>query len=423
MKKRLIMTAMILLTASVLIFASGAKEIASDARIVKVIKPLTDMSVPSLLTVDTEGIEVIYHFSDKTSSTFPFEHYKGGEILEIRDNGIMTMSLPGQTTAVEVRDITLGVNAGAYSVSFPETASSEEYPAQRAWNAELADDLEGQFAYTYGYELVSSYMSQGLTLRGAYFAKGVLDFWTFTDPFITVEEMNTYLNDYLTNVYGAGVQDTAGAVPASFDEINALSKTDDISEMFSYSYGYYISFQLYYSGFTMAGERFADGALHALFSDVPLLGSEERESVMTEYTALLQAEYDAYVKQLAAENLSIAENFLADNAKEEGVITTASGLQYKVMAEGSGAKPSADSTVTLTYTLNDIYGNTIDQGTNVQLSLSRTIAGFSEAVTCMKVGDTIVAYIHPDLGYGEYGSDAVEPNALLIFEIELVSID
>ncbi len=423
MKKRTIMTALILILASALIFASGAKEIKSDAKVVKVVAPLTDMSTPSLLTVDTDGIEVIYHFSDKTVSTFPFEHYKGGEILEIKDNGIMTMSLPGQTTAVEVRDITLGVNAGAYRVSFPETAASDEYPAKRAWEAELADDIEGQFSYTYGYELISSYMAQGLTLRGAYFAKGVIDFWTFADPIITVEEMNSYLNEYLSNVYGAGVQDTVGSVPASFDEISALSVTDDISEMFAYSYGYYISFQLYYSGFTMDAERFADGALHALFGDVPLLGSDERNTVMTDYTAKLQAEYEEYVRQLAAENLSVAEAFLADNAKEEGVIVTDSGLQYKVMVEGNGAKPSAESTVTLNYTLNDLYGNTIDQGSNVQLSLSRTVPGFTEAVTCMKVGETIVAYLHPELGYGEYGSDVVEPNALLIFEIELVSID
>lgn len=421
MKKRTLMTVMILIIALSTVFASGARELADDARIVKVISPLTDMSTPSLLTVDTNGIEVIYHFSDDTVSTFPFEHYKGGEILEIRDNGIMTMSLPGQTTAVEVRDITLGVTLGSYDVSFPEVAPA--YPASRAWDADIREDLEGQFAYAYGYELISNYLSQGLTLRGAYFAKGVLDFWSFADPLITVEEMNTYLNDYLTNVYGAGVADTIGNVPADIEEISALTKTDDISEMFSYSYGYYISFQLYYSGFTMEASAFADGALHALFGDVPLLNSEERASVMNAYTAKLQAEYDAYVAELAAENLSQAEEFLRDNATEEGVITTASGLQYKVMVEADGAKPSADSTVTLNYTLNDLYGNTIDQGSNVQLSLSRTVPGFTEAVTCMNVGETIVAYLHPSLGYGETGSDMVEPNALLIFEIELVSID
>lgn len=421
MKKRTLMTVMILIIALSTVFASGARELADDARIVKVISPLTDMSTPSLLTVDTNGIEVIYHFSDDTVSTFPFEHYKGGEILEIRDNGIMTMSLPGQTTAVEVRDITLGVTLGSYDVSFPEAAPA--YPASRAWDADIREDLEGQFAYAYGYELISNYLSQGLTLRGAYFAKGVLDFWSFADPLITVEEMNTYLNDYLTNVYGAGVADTIGNVPADIEEISALTKTDDISEMFSYSYGYYISFQLYYSGFTMEASAFADGALHALFGDVPLLNSEERASVMNAYTAKLQAEYDAYVAELAAENLSQAEEFLKDNAAEEGVITTASGLQYKVMVEADGAKPSADSTVTLNYTLNDLYGNTIDQGSNVQLSLSRTVPGFTEAVTCMNVGETIVAYLHPSLGYGETGSDMVEPNALLIFEIELVSID
>ena len=195
---------MLLLLVSLSLFAMGAKEIGSDERVVKVISTVEMSHGNSLLVMNENGTEYIYHFSSDTKSTFPISHYQGGEILAIKDNGIMTMSLPGQTTAVSVRDITIGVKTGAYKVNFPETSQSVVYPGQRAWNAELVDDLTSRFSYAYGYDLISSYLSQGLNLRAGYFAKGVIDFWSYVDPFITVDEMNSYLDNYINNVYAAG---------------------------------------------------------------------------------------------------------------------------------------------------------------------------------------------------------------------------
>ena len=421
MKKTLLV--MLLLLVSLSLFAMGAKEIGSDERVVKVISTVEMSHGKSLLVMDENGTEYIYHFSNDTKSTFPVSHYQGGEILAIKDNGIMTMSLPGQTTAVSVRDITIGVKAGAYKVSFPETSQSVVYPGQRAWNAELVDDLTSRFSYAYGYDLISSYLSQGLNLRAGYFAKGVIDFWSYVNPFITVDEMNTYLDNYINNVYAAGVQDTIGSVPASIDEINALTKTDDISEMFAYSYGYYISFQLFYSGLDLDALSFVDGAMHALFNDAPLLGETERENVMNEYSQKMQEEYDKYIAELSANNLQAAEAFLQDNKNQEGVVTTSSGLQYKIMISQDGPKPTQDSTVTLSYTLKDLYGNTLDQGSNVEFALTNTIPGFKEAVSNMSVGETAIAYVHPNLGYGTQLLETIEPNSLLIFEIELIAIN
>lgn len=422
-KMKKLLTVMTLLLVSISLFAAGAKELDQDAKIVKVIEQVEMTNGTSLLVMDENGTEIIYHFSPSTTSTFPVSHYKGGEILAIKDNGIMTMSLPGQTTALNVTDITLGVNLGAYSVNFKEKSDSANYPAMRSWNAELSDDLTDRFSYAYGYDLISTYFEQGLTLRGAYFAKGIVDFWSFNDPIISVEEMNNYLDKYINEVYSLGVQDTAGNVPSSWDEINSLTVTDDLSEMFSYSYGYYISFQLYYSGLTLTGQSFANGSLHALFNDVPLLNQEERDSVMMEYSAMLQKEYEDYIATLSAQNLENANNFLKENKNADGVIETESGLQYKVMVSAEGPKPFMDSTVTLSYKLNDLYGNTIDQNSNVQFNLTNTVPGFKEAVSKMSVGETIVAYVHPDLGYGTQLLDTIEPNSLLIFEIELISID
>ena len=123
------------------------------------------------------------------------------------------------------------------------------------------------------------------------------------------------------------------------------------------------------------------------------------------------------------ENLKNANAFLSENRNADGVIETASGLQYKVMVSAEGPKPSQDSTVTLSYKLNDLNGNTLDQNSNVQFNLTNTVPGFKEAVSNMSVGETIVAYVHPDLGYGAQLLDTIAPNSLLIFEIELISID
>ena len=144
---------------------------------------------------------------------------------------------------------------------------------------------------------------------------------------------------------------------------------------------------------------------------------------MNEYSQKMQEEYDKYIAELSANNLQAAEAFLQDNKNQEGVVTTSSGLQYKIMISQDGPKPTQDSTVTLSYTLKDLYGNTLDQGSNVEFALTNTIPGFKEAVSNMSVGETAIAYVHPNLGYGTQLLETIEPNSLLIFEIELIAIN
>ena len=143
---------------------------------------------------------------------------------------------------------------------------------------------------------------------------------------------------------------------------------------------------------------------------------------MSDYMAQMQAEYEAYISELAQANLSAAEEFLSENAEADGVIATESGLQYEIVSEGDGAQPDADDTVTVTYTLRDINGNLLDQGENVDFALANLIPGFSETVSNMRVGGEAIAYVHPSLGYGESGAGSVEPNSLLIFDIQLHGI-
>ena len=168
---------------------------------------------------------------------------------------------------------------------------------------------------------------------------------------------------------------------------------------------------------------FTEGALTAVYGLEPLMDASERETVVNDYVTQLVNDYTAQIEALAAENLQKAEAFLAENKSVEGIVETESGLQYEVVRQGDGAVPADGDTVIVNYTLRDIDGNMLETADGAQFSLSGLIPGFAEAVRNMQVGGEVIAYVHPDLGYGESGAGtAVEPNALLIFDIELVGI-
>ncbi len=131
--------------------------------------------------------------------------------------------------------------------------------------------------------------------------------------------------------------------------------------------------------------------------------------------------------ELAANNKQTGEAFLAENASKEGVITTASGLQYSILSAGEGEKPSATSKVTVHYRGTTLDGKEFDSSYSrnepATFPLNRVIAGWTEGVQLMPVGAKYRFFIHPDLAYGAQGAGgAIGPNETLIFDVELLSI-
>lgn len=121
------------------------------------------------------------------------------------------------------------------------------------------------------------------------------------------------------------------------------------------------------------------------------------------------------------------KQFLEENAKKEGVVTTASGLQYKVIREGDGAKPTASDEVEVHYRGTLIDGTEFDssykRGQPLTFPLSRVIAGWTEGVQLMPIGSKYEFYIPYNLAYGEKGAGGlIPPFAALIFEVELLRI-
>ena len=154
--------------------------------------------------------------------------------------------------------------------------------------------------------------------------------------------------------------------------------------------------------------------------------TEEAAQIRKEYIEKRQAAQAAEAAVAGESNLVVGQKFLAENATKEGVQTTASGLQYKVITMGDGAKPVATDTVKVHYRGTLLDGTEFDssyaRNEPISFGLNRVIAGWTEGVQLMPIGSKFMFYIAPDLAYGAGGGGPIPPNSTLIFEVELLDI-
>ncbi len=133
-------------------------------------------------------------------------------------------------------------------------------------------------------------------------------------------------------------------------------------------------------------------------------------------------------KAVAKENLKLAEQFLQSNKTADGVMTTASGLQYKVLTPGTGTEhPNASAKVKVHYhgTLLDgsVFDSSIDRGEPLSFALNQVIKGWTEGLQLMVVGEKTRFFIPAALGYGNRAAGKIPPGSLLIFDVELLAIN
>ncbi len=148
--------------------------------------------------------------------------------------------------------------------------------------------------------------------------------------------------------------------------------------------------------------------------------AQEAQAILNEYFKELQDK--AFEK-----NISEGKNFLAENAKREGVVTTASGLQYEVIQAGNGTTPSASDQVKVHYhgTLIDgqVFDSSVQRGEPATFGVTQVISGWVEALQLMPVGSKWKLYIPSDLAYGAQGAgQSIAPHTTLVFEVELLEI-
>ena len=134
----------------------------------------------------------------------------------------------------------------------------------------------------------------------------------------------------------------------------------------------------------------------------------------------------SYLQQKEKTNMEAGEVFLAENGKRESVVTLPSGLQYEIIKQGDGPKPSANNTVTCHYhgttIKGEVFDSSVKRGQPASFPLNAVIKGWTEALQLMPVGSKWKLYIPPNLAYGNRTvSREIGPNSTLIFEVELLS--
>jgi FKBP-type peptidyl-prolyl cis-trans isomerase len=158
-----------------------------------------------------------------------------------------------------------------------------------------------------------------------------------------------------------------------------------------------------------------------------LLTEEQMRDTFRELQTEMQASFQKRRTEQGVKNKAEGDAFLAENAKKEGVVKLPSGLQYKVISEGSGPSPKATDKVSVKYTGKLINGTVFDStekngGHPATFRVDGVIKGWSEALQKMKKGSHWELYIPSDLAYGEAGNRNIDPNSALIFDVELVDI-
>jgi FKBP-type peptidyl-prolyl cis-trans isomerase len=171
----------------------------------------------------------------------------------------------------------------------------------------------------------------------------------------------------------------------------------------------------------------ARGLQDALTGAKPLLSEDEIKATMTALQTDVRKRQMEKMQAAADANKKQGDDFLAANKAKPGVITLPSGLQYKILQQGNGPKPTATDSVVVNYRgtlLNDTeFDSSYKRGQPATLSLGGVIKGWTEALQLMPVGSKWQLFIPADLAYGSRGQGPViGPNATLIFEIELLSI-
>jgi FKBP-type peptidyl-prolyl cis-trans isomerase FklB len=196
----------------------------------------------------------------------------------------------------------------------------------------------------------------------------------------------------------------------------------------SYAIGMNIGAGMKKDGLDIDPNVLSQGLKDALAGTKPLMTEAEAQTVMTEFRTEMMKKKQEEAQRVGDTNKQAGQQFLAANKTKEGVVTTPSGLQYKILKEGTGPKPTATDSVTVNYRGTLINGTEFDSSYKrnepATFGVNQVIKGWTEALQLMPVGSKWQLFIPSDLAYGERSPGAeIGPNSTLIFDVELLSIN
>ncbi|WP_372753000.1 FKBP-type peptidyl-prolyl cis-trans isomerase [Labilibaculum sp.] len=221
----------------------------------------------------------------------------------------------------------------------------------------------------------------------------------------------------LSFVFGLGLITLASCNQTRNKDVAINNEIDSVS----YSLGASFGTNLERNGLTELNEEVLMAAIYAsLDKDSLVISPQEGNSIINNYIKGIQ-------EKIGAENLAKGQKFLEENKTKEGVVVTASGLQYRIINEGDGAKPLATDKVTVNYKGTTIDGTEFDSSYKrnepATFAANRVIKGWTEALQLMPVGSKWELFIPSNLAYGPRAMGAdIKANETLIFEVELLDI-
>jgi len=213
------------------------------------------------------------------------------------------------------------------------------------------------------------------------------------------------------------------ALPAGQVSAQDALKLDDETARINYSLGYQIGGDFKRQGVELNPEAVVKGMQDALSGSEPLMPQQEMNATLVELKRKVVAEQRAKRRESELEKAAAGKKYLEENANKPGVVTTQSGLQYKIIEAGSGKTPGPTDTVTVNYRGTLVNGNefdsSYDKGKPVTFPLNGVIKGWTEGLQHVKEGGKIQLFIPSALAYGDRGPLA---HQALIFVVELVSV-
>lgn len=206
---------------------------------------------------------------------------------------------------------------------------------------------------------------------------------------------------------------------------DATALNTDVDKL-SYSIGADLGKNFKKQSIEINADAMAQGIKDGMSGGALLLTDDQMKDVINKFQKDLMAKRSVEFNKKADENKAKGEAFLNDNKAKPGVVTLPSGLQYKIITAGTGAKPSKEDTVTVEYTGKLISGEVFDStdkaGKPATFKLSQVIPGWTEALQLMPAGSTWELYVPANLAYGARNvGGLIGPNETLIFNVHLIS--
>ncbi len=230
---------------------------------------------------------------------------------------------------------------------------------------------------------------------------------------------------FLTAIFASFIL-FSGCESGNYENVELQDNIDSVS----YAFGYLTGKQMAASGMnTIEPELYAAGMRQALAEDSSLIDQQKMMALFRDYQVDARARMMKQRMEEAEENKQKAQEFLAQNREKEGVKVTESGLQYKILQEGSGKSPTAQDSVTVHYkgTLlsGEVFDSSYKRGQPITFPLDGVIAGWTEGLQLMEEGAVYKFWIPGKLAYGMRPprNSPIGPNELLIFKVELIEVN